>query len=139
MTRHIRWAAVVALASLAPACGELDEDTWSERYVRETCRFYEECIKVYFVEYHDDQAECIEDYGEAYEDQVDDYYDDCDFDPDKAEGCLESMKEASRTCDYDDIDDDCNEVWDCGDRNPGYYGYNYYSSDSSYTYYSYSP
>ncbi len=123
------WKALL-VALLSSGCGELDEEGFQTRYIREICTFYENCTKLYFVEYYDDQAECVEELEDNYDDY--DYYDDCDFDPDEADKCLDSLKLFARSCDYSDYDDACGDVWDCGggrrQTDTSSYYYSYYSS-----------
>lgn len=65
---------------------------------------------------------------DSWEDS-EDYYDGCDFDKDKAQDCLNAL--STSTCkeagdDYEDLFEDCGEVWDCQDAD-----YDDWSSSSS--------
>jgi len=103
----------IGLTGLVGCIGAVNEDNWTKKSAKAYCKFNEECYLSYFQEEWDNVSECVDDFEDDYEDYVEDYLDDCDFESDKAKECLESLREATKSCEYDDIDDDCYEVWDC--------------------------
>jgi hypothetical protein len=97
--------------------GGVTKSNWGDQYAQKSCAFSKRCAPILFYYAYDDMDECKDEYLDAWEDS-EDYYDDCDFDKDKAQDCLNKM--SSTTCkeageDYEDVFEDCAEVWDCGD------------------------
>lgn len=88
------------------------KDNFNDQLVTVLCARTEECNKGDFETYYDDQAECIDDGQDSYDE---DDYEDCDFDAEAGASCLSDIKSA----DCDDFNsfqwgNDCDEVWDCG-------------------------
>jgi hypothetical protein len=111
---------------LACGGGDLTQSNYGERYAPLLCRAQEECSKLYFNEYYSDIKDCVDEVVDEYEDDLE-FFEDCDFDKGEAEKCLESLKEFADTCEYRDLGDDCDEVWDCGGNTGRETGYRYYS------------
>jgi len=113
MTR-IGWLVGAVTCSLAlGACG-VNEENYGPKLAKAYCKYSYECGRAYHLSEWDDVAECTDDYIDDNEDYYEDLIDDCDFDADKANDCLKSLREATGSCDPDDIEfDDCSEVWDC--------------------------
>ena len=103
--------------------GPLDKSTYMEHYAPAACRAQRECYQLYFNSYSADLEDCIDDLIDAYEDALDERYDDCEFDKKKAEGCIEATKTYAESCEYRDIEDECDEVWVCDNQT---YSYGYY-------------
>jgi hypothetical protein len=104
-------AVALGLATLV-ACG-VNEENYLDRSADTWCSFQEKCYRAFFNDNWDDMGECVDDYIDDSEDLYEDLVDDCDFDPEKADKCLDSYREATRTCDPDDVElDDCFEVVD---------------------------
>jgi hypothetical protein len=93
---------------LACSNGKLTEKNYGERYAPLICKAQEECTKLYFNEYYSDIPDCVDEVIDEYEDDLD-RYDDCDFESNKAERCLESLKEFAKTCEYRDLGDECDD------------------------------
>ena len=90
------------------ACSTVHETNYPNRYANAYCSYLEECKKAAFNDEFSDRDDCVD---EVLEDVDEDELEACDFDVDKAKGCLESMKEAKDECDPDELeDDDCTEV-----------------------------
>ena len=106
----MRWIFVVLMVGCAT-----NEDTFWEQYAQVSCTRMHECLKGPFqAEWDDDISECVDDQMDDYED-AEDYYDDCDFDDDKARKCLEQTRSDSCGDLSEDGVDDCSEVYDCSD------------------------
>ena len=116
----------LTLALLACGPGPLDKDTYIEHYAPLACKAQESCQKTYFLRQYSDHRDCVDDTIDDYSDR-EDFYKECDFDKGEAEKCLDATKEYIDSCEYRDIDDECDEVWTCeGSTRPTYYyGYNY--------------
>ena len=101
--------------TLLLACsGSVSQEDWSARYAKAACKAYESCTRLYFTEYFSDFDDCVDTFQDNLD--YDDAYDDCDFDIDHAEECLDALKSYADTCEYRDIDDECEGVWACDDR-----------------------
>ena len=112
------------LSLILLACApRANEDNFNDKYAEAICDAYESCIRSEFLESYDDHEECVDQFIEDFEDQSD-YYKDCDFVPEQATDCLQSLKEFKRTCEYQDFDyDDCDRAWDCKDAQRTYTDY----------------
>lgn len=107
-----RLTPVLVLSALAAGCG-VDEDNFTEKAAEVTCGYVERCYLGDFVDKWDDMTECVEDTIDDTEKIHEELNDRCDFDREKADRCLDSYREATRSCDEDDIEwDDCLEIWD---------------------------
>lgn len=98
------------------ACGAVTEDNLAERSADAVCGFTRRCSSYAFYSEYDDLADCYDDLEDRYGDAIESADDlDCDYDQEKAEGCLDAF---SATCanaaEDDDHFDDCDEIYDCG-------------------------
>lgn len=126
----------IALSSLVlvfgGCVGKVDEDNYAEKLSEAFCKINKECSAGSFYDEWDDIEDCTDDFLDQLEDN-EDFYEDCDFDDEKAQDCLAALNEV--TCQdysdsFEDALEDCAEIWDCGDAGGGGYGYGY---DSGYS------
>lgn len=90
------------------------EDDFKEAWVEGLCRAEEECTPNDFYDYWEDVEQCLDE----YEDYVDEEWDsgDCDFDSNAANDCIDALNAYENSCDdndYDDVEDNCDDVFDC--------------------------
>lgn len=128
----------IALSSLVlvfgGCVGKVDEDNYAEKLSEAFCKINKECSAGSFYDEWDDTEDCTGDFLDQLEDN-EDFYDDCDFDDEKAQDCLAALNEV--TCQdysdsFEDALEDCAEIWDCGDAGGGGDGYGY-GYDSGYS------
>lgn len=99
-------------ATLSGCTGELDQESFIDRYTKEACKALQECDRAYFLDAFGDVDECREEYSDILEDIFDDG--DCDFEPEEGQRCIDGFSEYRDTCDYDDIEsDDCADAFGC--------------------------
>jgi hypothetical protein len=128
----------IALSSLVLVFGgcvaKVDEDNYAEKLSEAFCKINKECSAGSFYDEWDDIEDCTDDLLDQAEDN-EDFYDDCDFDDEKAQDCLAALNEVScqdYSDSFEDALEDCAEIWDCGDAGGGGDGYGYgYDSGSS--------
>lgn len=107
-------AAVFAGCSLIGA--PVNEDNYFEVSAKENCKLFEECYAAFFYSEYDDIDDCVDSVLDDAEDYNEQLADDCDFDEDNAQDCMDAyrgMKCEDVYDDYEDIYDACSEVWDC--------------------------
>ena len=107
---------MVAVASVSCfGVGKVDEDNWGEKYAKAQCDFMKRCLKAYFFSEYDDNADCVDEVLDDWEDYEDDDCDDFDLDDDKAEDCLELLNSSCEDIadDIDDLYEDCYGAWEC--------------------------
>ena len=93
------------------ACGT-SATKYPEQYANEVCTFIETCEGTTFAENYSDLDDCVDDLLDDVD--VDALEEDCDFDADAAKDCLDAIRDATESCDADDLADDaCAEVYDC--------------------------
>ena len=126
MVRSFGWLLAVALVGCG---GEIKEKDWGAEYGQAVCEAYDECLRSYFLENYSDIEDCVDEYEEEY---GADAYDDCDFDPEEARECIDAMKDFAKSCEYVDISDECDDVWDCSERRPRYTSYTEYGDTGGY-------
>ena len=114
-------AAFFVLAGCLSSFGKVTEETWNERFAKTYCQYSKRCMALYFFYEYDDVAECAEEYEETLEDQSD-WYDDCSFDEDEAQDCLDALNESCQSIGEDEFEDleACGKVWDCGRNGQSY-------------------
>lgn len=128
----------IALSSLVlvfgGCVGKVDEDNYAEKLSEAFCKINKECSAGSFYDEWDDIEDCTDDFLEQTEDN-EDFYEDCDFDDEKAQDCLAALNEVScqdYSDSFEDALEDCAEIWDCGDAGGGGDGYGY-GYDSGYS------
>lgn len=100
------------LALLATACG-VNEGNFTEQAANVQCRYVERCYLGEFVDNWDSMSECVEDTIDETEDFYEKLNDECDFDREKADKCIDGYRAATRSCDDSDLElDDCIAIWD---------------------------
>jgi hypothetical protein len=107
----------------------VNEDNFGEHYASASCSFAKQCMAYSFYTAWDEKSDCYDDLLEEYDTFQEDVLDelDCEFDPDKAEDCLAAYGASCEdAADGNDIDQDCNEVWDCGGSNAGAGGMHFF-------------
>lgn len=126
----------IALSSLVlvfgGCVGKVDEDNYAEKLSEAFCKINKECSAGSFYDEWDDIEDCTDDFLEQTEDN-EDFFDDCDFDDEKAQDCLAALNEVScqdYSDSFEDALEDCAEIWDCDDAGGGGDGYGY---DSGYS------
>jgi len=116
-------------ATLSGCTGELTQESFIDRYAKESCKALRECDRAFFLDEYGDLDECREEVVDILEDIFED--DSCDFEPDEGERCIEGFGEYKDTCDYDDVEsDNCADAFGCTvqttDTGSYYYGYTDY-------------
>lgn len=128
----------IALSSLVlvfgGCVGKVDEDNYAEKLSEAFCKINKECSAGSFYDEWDDIEDCTDDLLEQAEDN-EDFFDDCDFDDEKAQDCMAALNEVScqdYSDSFEDALEDCAEIWDCDDAGGGGDGYGY-GYDSGYS------
>ena len=132
----MRFVLPSTLLVLAGCVGKVDEDNYAEKVSEAFCKINKECSAGSFYDEWDDTADCVDDLLDQAEDN-EDFYDDCDFDDEKAQDCLKALNEV--TCQdysdsFEDALEDCAEIWDCDGAVGGGGGGGGYGYDSGYSY-----
>jgi hypothetical protein len=112
-TTHM--GALLATALLLTAGCGMNEDSFNKKAAKEHCQQLKKCERGYFDGEWDNVSECFDDVVDEYEDVAEDADDaDCDFEPDEAKTCVQSLKKMDCN-DFTDGDwlDDCEDVYDC--------------------------
>ena len=107
---------MLPLFALLGGCS-VNEDSWPNKYAHATCDFAKRCSSAYFFYEYDNVNDCVDEYKDYWEEYGASRYADCNFDQGKAKDCLNSLDRSCKAAgsDYDDLFDDCYDVWDCGD------------------------
>lgn len=100
----------------------VNEDNYFQQSAQLSCEVAFNCYKGLFLADdsdgglgYDDVADCVDD----QEDNIDDNEDavsDCDFDQEQADKCMAAERAYAGTCgpnELDDVNDECEDVWDC--------------------------
>lgn len=106
-----RIGAIAVVLGFLTACG-ISENQFPKEYAAAVCNYADKCEKSFYNEEYDGRSDCRDDVEDDF-DLDDEFYDECEFDPEKARACIRSIEKATKTCDPDDFDDDCEEIWEC--------------------------
>ena len=100
--------------TLLPACSafsKVDEDNFGKQYAKAMCSYWKRCSAFYFYYDYSDEDDC--------RDEIEDWWDDdgeenCDFDDDKAQECIDGLNGTCKAIGDDDWDDleSCSEICD---------------------------
>ncbi len=112
-----RLMSVFLLPLLGAGCAGflVSEDNWGKTYARYYCDYMKSCEKYLFYDDYDNEADCIDDLSDDWEDSESKYYQDCDFSKAQAHACLSGLSMSCKKIadDWQEVWDDCNSVWDC--------------------------
>lgn len=97
------------------------EDNYADVMSRAQCQTVKDCYLGFFEDNYSDMADCYDEVGEIYEQQVD-YYEaaGCELEVEDAQDCLSAWRNVSCEEYYEytttytgELADECVEVWDC--------------------------
>jgi hypothetical protein len=100
------------MATMAGCSGELTQESFIDRYAKESCKALQECERSFFLDEYGDLDECREEIRDVLDDIFDE--ENCDFEPEEGQRCLDGFVDYRKSCDYDDVEsDNCADAFGC--------------------------
>jgi len=102
------------LSSLTTGC-LTNVDAFAKKIAKFDCINFEECEGAQFSVVFSSQSDCRDETTDDYE-EIFDELEECDYNPKEARKCIRTLRKNKKECSdraYNDIEDDCEDVFDC--------------------------
>ena len=97
------------------ACGP-NEDNWSKKSAKDTCKFSKRCATANFYASYTDMDDCLNQTEAALDAEALEKAGECSFDSSQARECLQALSKSCKTAgeEAETLFDPCLRAWNCG-------------------------